>query len=104
MKAETQQESVQERIDERVKKGIKEQLEQIKRETQEKLSNASKKEHELLQELETLTEVIESLKKENETLTRETLPTAHDTKIQMTENNAKQEPYQVQDKRFPSLN
>ncbi|MCZ0856286.1 hypothetical protein OCL90_14025, partial [Enterococcus faecalis] len=80
--------------------GIKEQLEQIKRETQEKLSNASKKEHELLQELETLTEVIESLKKENETLTRETLPTAHDTKIQMTENNAKQEPYQVQDKRF----
>lgn len=100
LKAETQQESVQERIDERVKKGIKEQLEQIKRETQEKLSNASKKEHELLQELETLTEVIESLKKENETLTRETLPTAHDTKIQMTENNAKQEPYQVQDKRF----
>ena len=56
LKAETEQESVQERIDERVKKGIKEQLEQIKRETQEKLSNASKKEHELLQELETLTE------------------------------------------------
>lgn len=94
--SEAQKANEQGRIQAGITKGIQDTKEQLKKQTQDELDQASKKEQDLLKKVDALNETIDSLKRENKSLQREYIPQTQENNQQQATDNAQAQSAQVQ--------